>query len=153
MDTKTDLERSKNMAAIRSKNTGPELLLRRTLWRMGLRFFTAPGWERLTGHMLPGKPDLILPSARLVVFVDGCFWHGCPEHYRAPEDNQEYWKNKLVRNRIRDEQVNQELEEAGWRVIRLWAHDLRKGGHNIVAQTVQNAVKGCPPTQSATPEQ
>lgn len=142
MDSKTSHQRSKNMAAIRSSDTGPELLLRRTLWRLGTRYFTAAGWERLTTQKLPGKPDLVLPAAKLVIFVDGCFWHGCAQHYRAPENNRECWKDKLICNQSRDQKVNQALEASGWRVMRFWEHELRNGGHNLVAQTVLQTIDG-----------
>jgi DNA mismatch endonuclease (patch repair protein) len=124
MDTKTPEERSRNMAAVRNKNTAPEMRLRRAAWRAGLRYFTSAGWYRLTGHRLPGTPDLVFPAARVAVFVDGCFWHGCPQHYEAPETRQEFWSAKVRRNMERDHVANELLRAEGWKVIRFWEHDL-----------------------------
>lgn len=141
-DTKSDADRSRNMAAVRSGNTKPELLLRKALWRRGLRYFTARGWKHLSGSRLPGSPDLIFLGARVVVFVDGCFWHGCPEHYSEPDDNREFWRNKLAENRSRDLRVNSELCAAGWKVLRFWEHELRRGGIDTVVTSVIQAVRG-----------
>lgn len=137
MDTKTDAERSRNMAAIKSRNTSPELLLRKSLWGQGVRFFTAEGWKRLSGQLLPGSPDLIFPRARLVVFVDGCFWHGCPEHYRHPDDNMEYWARKLASNTERDQRVNKALQSRGWKVLRYWEHQVRKKNVDRVIEEIR----------------
>jgi DNA mismatch endonuclease, patch repair protein len=80
------------------------------------------GWRR---HLpLPGKPDFAFRSARLAVFVDGCFWHSCPTHGRRPDSNQNYWLPKLARNKRRDQHVSRELRASGWTVIRFWEHDL-----------------------------
>lgn len=95
------------------------------MWRSGLRFFTTAGWRKLTGSPLAGSPDLIFPSAHLAVFVDGCFWHGCPDHYQPPDERAEFWRNKLAANRERDIAVNQQLKADGWHVMRLWEHQLR----------------------------
>lgn len=122
MDIKTPEARSRNMAAVRSRNTKPELRLRREIWRSGGRYFTAEGWRKLTGRWLPGSPDLVFPSAAVVVFVDGCFWHGCPEHYRAPAERHEFWARKLAENQDRDRRVTEVLVGQGWKVIRIWEH-------------------------------
>ena len=124
MDIKDSGARSRNMAAIKSRDTAPEMRLRSAIWRKGMRFFTPAGWQRLAGERLTGSPDLIFPSARVVLFVDGCFWHGCPSHYRAPDSRAEFWRDKLDENRQRDSVVNGELSGCGWRVIRLWEHQL-----------------------------
>ncbi|MBU1664196.1 MAG: very short patch repair endonuclease [Gammaproteobacteria bacterium] len=104
------------MARIKSTGTLPELMLRKALWRAGLRF-------RLHPH-LPGKPDLVFPGARVAVFVDGCFWHGCPQHGHLPKSNPGYWQPKLSRNLARDRRVNVELLELGWMPIRIWEHEI-----------------------------
>jgi DNA mismatch endonuclease (patch repair protein) len=124
MDIKDSAARSRNMAAIRSRDTGPEMRLRSAVWQGGMRFFTTPGWQRLTGERLIGSPDLIFPAARVVLFVDGCFWHGCPNHYRVPDSRTKFWRDKLDKNRQRDTAVNCELTTCGWRVRRLWEHQL-----------------------------
>lgn len=125
MDNKSPSERSENMRAVHSRNTGPELRLRKALWAKGIRYFTADGWSRLSGVRLPGSPDLVIPSVKLAVFVDGCFWHGCPLHYEAPQSRADFWAKKLSDNKARDATVNKELEQLGWTVLRIWEHSLR----------------------------
>lgn len=112
-----NLTRSENMSRIRSRNTGPELRLRKALWAEGCRY-------RLYSD-LPGRPDLAFIRERLAVFVDGCFWHGCPEHYSAPRTREEFWKSKLRRNVLRDIAAEDALISKGWRLIRIWQHDLK----------------------------
>jgi len=72
-----------------------------------------------------GRPDFVFPASRVALFVDGCFWHGCPKHYTKPKNNRAFWKRKLDANHARDRQVNRELRRKGWRVLRIWEHDLR----------------------------
>lgn len=111
------MSRSEVMASVGHKDTGPEMTLRRALWATGLRY-------RL--HLrLPGRPDLAFPRARVVVFVDGCFWHGCPEHYRSPRSSREFWASKLARNVERDLCNDRILQEQGWLTIHVWEHDVR----------------------------
>src|SRR5689334_7733996 len=98
------------MSRIQGRDTKPEILLRRTLWKIGLRY-------RLKSK-LPGKPDLVFPGARLAVFVDGCQWHCCPDHFVRPKSNQAFWDLKFEKNRARDLKVNTFLNEEGWRVLR-----------------------------------
>ena len=105
------------MARIRGKHTRPELLLRKALWAAGLRY-------RLH-RKLPGTPDLAFVGARVAVFVDGCFWHGCPQHYSFPATRSEFWADKLRRNVERDARVGDELAALGWTVLRFWEHSLR----------------------------
>jgi DNA mismatch endonuclease, patch repair protein len=82
------------------------------------------GWRRR--HALAGKPDFVFPREKLVVFVDGCFWHGCPAHATWPKQNADFWRTKILGNRRRDRAVNRLLKQAGWRVIRIWEHALTK---------------------------
>jgi DNA mismatch endonuclease (patch repair protein) len=105
------------MARVRSKNTDAELALRRSLWGMGLRY-------RLHSK-LPGTPDIVFRGPKLAVFIDGCFWHGCPVHYSEPASNVEFWKAKRARNATRDARVDAELHAAGWTVLRIWEHEVR----------------------------
>jgi DNA mismatch endonuclease (patch repair protein) len=72
-----------------------------------------------------GRPDFIFPAARLAIFVDGCFWHGCPIHGALPRTNRAFWRDKLARNKARDQQVNRALRRLGWKTMRLWQHELR----------------------------
>jgi DNA mismatch endonuclease (patch repair protein) len=114
-DFLTPEERSRRMASIRSANTAPELALRRELHRLGLRF-------TLNNKKLAGKPDLVLPRHRTVVFVHGCFWHrheGC-SIATTPKSNTPYWQEKFDRNVSRDDRVTTELEALGWRVLVAW---------------------------------
>ena len=80
------------------------------------------GWRRRRG--IYGNPDFVFPAERLAVFVDGCFWHGCPIHGSIPKTNRTFWRHKLSRNKARDQQVNAMLRKMGWRIVRLWQHDL-----------------------------
>jgi DNA mismatch endonuclease (patch repair protein) len=82
------------------------------------------GWRR--NHQLGGKPDFVFRKERLVVFVDGCFWHGCPAHATWPKQNAEFWRTKILGNRRRDLAVNRLLKKAGWRVVRIWEHALTR---------------------------
>ena len=113
-------KRSQVMAAVRGKDTAPELRVRRLLWRTGYRY-------RLHAETLPGKPDLALPGRRAAVFVHGCFWHGhdCARGARAPKANAAYWSGKIARNRSRDERVAAELRDMGWRPVIVWECELR----------------------------
>src|SRR5262245_36425540 len=104
---------SRFMRALRRGDTQPELALRRALHRRGLRF-------RLHRKDLPGRPDIVLPMIRLVVFVDGCFWHGCPEHCVAPKANAAFWSEKIAGNRERDCRKDEELRIRGWTVLHVW---------------------------------
>lgn len=111
-------QRSRVMAAVPSKNSRPELKLRKALTAAGIRGY------RLHRADLPGSPDVVFTKQRLAVFVDGCFWHGCPQCHRAPKANADYWTVKVTRNRERDERVNTELVQRGWRVLRIWEHQV-----------------------------
>ena len=107
--------RSRMMAGIRGRNTRPEVLVRSFLHRHGFRF-------RIHGKRLPGRPDVILPKYRTVIFVHGCFWHrhpGCPLAY-WPKSNAEFWRVKLEGNATRDRRQQQELRKAGWKVRTVW---------------------------------
>lgn len=121
MDVHDKATRSFNMSRIRSRDTKPELLLRRLLWAAGLRGY------RLHKN-LPGKPDIVYSRAKVAVFVDGCFWHGCPScgDGRSPSSNKLYWNAKRKMNQERDERRTRELESLGWTVLRLWEHQVTK---------------------------
>lgn len=118
-DVFTKQRRSQIMASIRSTgNRETEGNLAAIFRRHGVT-----GWRR--HPPMPGKPDFAFRAERLAVFVDGCFWHGCPEHSRLPKSNQGYWQRKLSKNKERDARVTRELRLKGWNVVRLWQHDLR----------------------------
>jgi DNA mismatch endonuclease (patch repair protein) len=107
--------RSRIMRAIRSRDTTPEMLVRRMLHAAGYRF-------RLSVKSLPGCPDLVFPSRRKIIFVNGCFWHGhsCPRGARVPKKNRGYWVGKVARNRERDNQNLRKLRALGWRTLTVW---------------------------------
>lgn len=120
MDKLTSERRSELMAQVRSKDTGPEVAVRKVLHAKGIRF-------RLHRTDLPGKPDIVIPRRRMVIFVHGCFWHGhvgCPKG-RLPKSNLEYWKPKIVANRKRDEENTLKLRAMGWAVLTIWQCEIK----------------------------
>lgn len=114
-----DATTSDRMARQRTRDTQPELLLRRDLHRKGLRY--------RVDAALPGMPrrraDILFTRAKVAVFVDGCFWHGCPEHKTSPANNGAWWAAKLARNVERDRETNAHLTSLGWTVLRVWEHE------------------------------
>ena len=108
------------MKAVRRSDTEPELRLRRSLWRRGLRYRKHP-------RIADTRPDLAFLGPRIAVFVDGCFWHGCPDHYVAPVNNGVFWREKLKRNKALDRRVTNRLEDDGWLVVRIWECQLSRG--------------------------
>ena len=117
-DVLTKKKRSEVMAKIRGRgNKTTEAVLAKLL-----RLHKLTGWRRHVG--LPGKPDFTFHQRRLAVFVDGCFWHGCAKHCRMPSSNKSYWRPKIARNKTRDQLVTATLRKRGWRVLRIWQHDL-----------------------------
>jgi DNA mismatch endonuclease (patch repair protein) len=125
-DVFTKEKRSEVMSRIRGRgNERTELAL--------VRLFRAnriTGWRRQA--MLPGRPDFVFRKEKVAVFVDGCFWHGCPKCFRQPKNNKIFWLKKLSANRHRDKRVASELRSLNWRVLRLWEHALRKNPANVV---------------------
>jgi DNA mismatch endonuclease (patch repair protein) len=116
MDVLTPLQRSLCMSRIRGRNTRPEIALRAALWSLGLRY-------RLH-YPVPGRPDVVFPRQHVAVFVDGCFWHGCPVHSVKPKSNTAFWKEKLGKNIERDRRNESKLIELGWMFVRFWEHEL-----------------------------
>jgi DNA mismatch endonuclease (patch repair protein) len=112
--------RSRNMRANRRANTKPEVALRSALHRLGYRYRKD---LRLDLCGVKVRPDVVFTARKVAVFIDGCFWHVCPEHGRQPTTNEWYWTPKLRRNMERDQKVNAALADAGWQVIRLWEHE------------------------------
>lgn len=107
------------MRSQRERNTRPELEIRSRLHRRGLRFF-------VQRRVLPGlrrEADIVFPRARVAVFVDGCFWHGCPEHGTWPRHNADFWREKIAANVERDRDTEARLQAAGWTVARIWEHE------------------------------
>lgn len=123
--------RSRIMSAIRGKgNQTTEVRLARLLRMAGIR-----GWRRHAA--LPGRPDFVFSGAKVAVFVDGCFWHGCRRCCRAPRKNTEFWVNKIAGNRRRDRRVTAELRARGWVVLRLWEHQLAEHPQTVVRRLVR----------------
>ena len=110
------LSRSEIMRRVGPRDSKAEIALRSALHRRGLRFRVNRKTEGI-------KVDIVFVSARIAVFVDGCFWHGCPEHATYPKSNSEYWLPKLEANKERDARQTAELQRKGWKVIRVWEHD------------------------------
>lgn len=125
-DVLTEMQRSFCMSRIRGRNTWPELALRKAVWAEGLRYRVK--------NTLIGRPDFVFMSARVAIFVDGCFWHGCPKHSVKPKTRAEFWAQKIGRNRARDAEVNSALRELGWKVLRYWEHDIYDSMVRIVAE-------------------
>jgi DNA mismatch endonuclease (patch repair protein) len=122
--TQTPEERSRIMRAVKGIDTAPELAVRRVAHGMGYRY-------RLHRSDLPGKPDLVFPSLRKVVFVHGCFWHGhdCARGARVPVRNRDYWIAKVARNKARDEKTRAVLSAEGWKVAVLWECEIKDEEH------------------------
>ena len=119
-DVMTPEQRSRCMAAIKGKDTKPEMIVRKYLFSRGLRF-------RVQVRKLPGKPDIVLPKYKTVIFVNGCFWRGHEDckYFRLPKSNIEFWKEKIERNVARDIRNETELKALGWRVIRVWECEIK----------------------------
>ena len=117
MDVLTKEQRSFCMSQIRGKNTKPELMLRKTVWKLGLRY--------RIHYSLLGRPDIVLVKKKIAVFVDGCFWHGCPVHGVKPKTNRKFWEDKIRGNIVRDERNTTQLSNAGWIVLRFWEHQIK----------------------------
>lgn len=134
-DTLTPDQRHRNMVAIHSSNTKPEVKLRRVLWRKGFRY-------RVNDRHLPGSPDIVLPKYRTVIFIHGCFWHGhkgC-KNYTIPKTNTDFWVAKVARNQERDQEVWRQLEAKGWSVIIVWECELKKKCFEETVNRVENEI-------------
>lgn len=124
-DVHTPEQRSYNMSRIRNKNTKPEELVRKYLFSKGFRY-------RKNDSRLPGKPDIVLPKYKTVIFVNGCFWHGHEDcrYFVWPQNNADFWKNKISGNIQRDRQNRQVLADQGWHIIDIWECELKKSKVN-----------------------
>lgn len=136
-------KRSQVMAQIKSKGTQPETRLGAllALWLPNEEILHAP-------KEIVGRPDFVLPSRKIAIFLDGCFFHGCPLHYREPKQNSEYWIAKIARNNLHDKAVTKQLKAEGWRVIRIWEHELRTAkmvGRNRIRRRVRYALSASNP--------
>jgi DNA mismatch endonuclease (patch repair protein) len=132
------------MQGNRSRDTGPEVALRKLLFAQGLRYRVA--YKPISGERI--TVDIAFPGPRVIVLVDGCFWHGCPEHHRAPKTHSDYWDAKLARNRARDTRVTQVLEGAGWTVLRFWEHE---PPDQVATQVAARIRSGAPENRTRPP--
>ncbi|MHA6850828.1 very short patch repair endonuclease [Ralstonia pseudosolanacearum] len=127
------------MAKVRQKGTGAEIALRRELYGRGLRY-------RVDFEVLK-KPrrvaDIAFPGLRIAIFVDGCFWHGCPEHATWPKQNAEFWLQKIEANRHRDADTNERLRRIGWTVLRFWEHEPAPSAADAIANLVITSRSTC----------
>lgn len=128
MDKVSQEKRSEIMRAVKSRDSRIELEFRKALWKLGFRY-------RKNASNYFGKPDIILKKHKTVIFIDSCFWHGCPEHLRMPSSRQDYWVKKIERNKSRDLEVNNYYRDSGWRALRLWEHDLVRDLEGAVKNT------------------
>ncbi|MFJ9421570.1 very short patch repair endonuclease [Streptomyces sp. NPDC101249] len=132
--------RRRNMQAIRSRDTKPETLIRRLVHAKGLRY-------RVAARPLPDlrrTADLVFRPTKVAVFIDGCYWHGCPEHYVSPKTNPGYWSDKVPRNVERDRDTDRRLREAGWLVLQFWEHEPSDTCANTIAGTIARRRGGRP---------
>lgn len=132
-------ETSRRMAKVRQKGTDAEIAVRKELYRRGMRY-------RVDYEVLK-KPrrvsDVAFPGLKIAIFVDGCFWHGCPEHATWPKQNAEFWRQKIEANRLRDADTNSRLLDVGWMVLRFWEHQSPVQAAETIAQTVAMAKAEC----------
>jgi DNA mismatch endonuclease (patch repair protein) len=134
MDVLTPRQRSHCMSQIRGKNTGPELVIRKALWALKLRYRTHAA--------IPGRPDIIFSAARVAVFIDGCFWHGCALHGVRPKTNRDFWREKIHKNKARDRRVTRLLFAEGWSVLRFWEHEIEDNPRKVTTAIVKAVLKG-----------
>ncbi|MFB7855917.1 very short patch repair endonuclease [Rhodococcus qingshengii] len=130
----TDPATSARMSAQRRRDTKPEIALRRELHQRGLRYFV----DRAPIKGVRRRADLVFPRRKVAVFVDGCFWHSCPQHATFPKNNAQWWTDKLAANVVRDRDTDARLAEQGWTVIRIWEHE----DPLVAAERVQKALLG-----------
>lgn len=132
MDTVSKAKRSEIMARVRSRDSKMEVSFRKELWRRGFRYLK-------NSVKYFGKPDVVLPKHETVIFLDSCFWHGCEEHCRLPTTRAKFWKDKIERNKRRDDEVSKHYERKGWNVIRVWEHDLKKKDFEFDFESIKSA--------------
>lgn len=135
MDNLTPERRSWNMSRVHSKDTKPEEAVRKALFAAGFRY-------RKNDKRLPGKPDIVLPKYKTVIFVNGCFWHNhaCKKNIRIPKTNVEFWSNKLEQNTKRDQQHYADLKNLGWNVLVIWECELEKRQFNSTIDKIKESL-------------
>lgn len=133
-DNLTKEQRHKNMTNIRSTNTRIEKDVTKALWNLGYRF-------RKNVKTLPGKPDIAIQKYKIVIFLDSCFWHKCPEHFKKPKSNLEYWEPKIRRNIERDAEINQYYKDNNWHILRIWEHEIKKTNFQNTIEKIKNFIE------------
>lgn len=128
-DNLTKEQRKKNMTAIKCSNTTIENKVCTDLWKLGYRF-------RKNVKNLVGKPDIAIKKYKIVIFIDSCFWHKCPEHFKSPKSNLEYWDPKIANNVERDKKVNLYYKTNNWHILRVWEHEIKKDYDNTIKKIV-----------------
>lgn len=122
-------KRSDIMSKVRNKDSRIEITLRKALWKEGFRYR-----KNSTKHF--GKPDIVLPKYKTVIFVDSCFWHGCKKHGSMPTTRKDFWEKKIARNKERDKEVNRHYKKESWRVIRVWEHEIVKNFYPLTERLI-----------------
>lgn len=137
VDNLTPEDRRKTMQAVKGKGTSLERQLSAMLAGMGLS-----GWKKNVSD-ITGQPDVVFPQEQVLIFIDGCFWHGCPQcNRKLPQTNREYWERKIARNVARDKRNTQSLADSGWRVIRIWEHEMQDATtRNDIRSRVREALQ------------
>ena len=135
VDKLTKKQRSINMSRIGCKDTTPEFYVRKYIHCNKVRY-------SLHKKSLPGKPDIYLKKYNTVIFVNGCFWHGCPDHATWPKSNEAFWRHKIEANITRDRRIDAALEDAGWAVIRVWEHEAPEMAADRIERMVRDRMGG-----------
>ncbi len=130
-DVLTRKQRSYNMSRIKGKNTEPEMILRLELAGRGIRGYRIH-------YRLPGKPDIVFTRKKIAVFIDGCFWHRCSECFIKPSTRSVFWEKKINGNVERDILNNKKLIDSGWKILRIWEHQIRKNPEKIVSRIIKH---------------
>lgn len=130
MDKFSKNKRSEIMSKVKGKDSQIEIVLRKALWKKGIRY-------RKNVKKNFGNPDLVLAKYKTVIFVDSCFWHGCPKHYGAPSTKIIFWKKKLEQNKKRDKGVNLHYKKTNWQIIRIWEHEIKRSLKTVVLKIIK----------------
>lgn len=134
MDNLSPENRRKNMQNIRSKETKMEVRVRKALWGRGIRY-------RKNVKNLPGNPDIAIKKYKIVIFLDSCFFHGCPTHFVMPATNRSYWEKKITRNIERDQEINFYYQNNGWSILRFWEHETKKGNFDNLIEDISQVIQ------------
>lgn len=135
LDRFSPSERSKIMSKIKAKNTRAEVILRKELWKLGIRGYRIH-------YNLPGKPDIVFISTKLAIFIDGDFWHGYLWNNMGKIPPKNYWQGKIEKNMLRDQRINIELQNMGWKVIRIWEHEILNDASDVAYKLLKIVYNG-----------